>query len=556
MKRLCSFIESTLPGSKAVAPELPFHPFSFADLNDVACDVMRYIDTELVRGESDSMPFEDIILVGYSAGSLLARKIHVLAQGQTDWAPFEKVRSESDTRPRHWAGKIRRIVLLAGVNRGWRLTHHMKIPTLLKLGSGVFAGELIQFITRKKLMIFQTRRGAPFMTNLRLQWLAMEKKTPGGQPLVPVIQLLGSIDDIVSPDDNLDLVTGRNFIYMDVPFSGHKSILDLGDDPEGGTRKEMLLAALTEPEEVLRQKHVLPTDEPLKFQAVATGKNDKVKDVIFVIHGIRDKGYWTHKIARRVQRAGRPIPKIYSSETSTYGYFAMLPFILSWRRRDKMEWLMDQYVEAVALYPDARFSFVGHSNGTHLLAKALTVYKACRFDNIVFAGSVVRHDFDWASLQRNQQVVRVLNYVATRDLVVAVFPGAFEKFGSELGSAGHNGFCQFKKGESDIPGFHEVWGIKGGHGAALVEENWNDITDFIVQGNPPQTAGRSWIPGKRSWFAVAAGWLAPLLLVGLVAMLVAVGWGLWHWTDRLGSQPQILAMGAYVWAVLTILTKV
>ena len=67
---------------------------------------------------------------------------------------------------------------------------------------------------------------------------------------------------------------------------------------------------------------------------------DDVKHVIFVIHGIRDVGYWTNKIARRVQDIARTAapPKVYAPETSNYGYFAMFPFLLPARRREKVEW--------------------------------------------------------------------------------------------------------------------------------------------------------------------------------------------------------------------------
>jgi hypothetical protein len=66
-------------------------------------------------------------------------------------------------------------------------------------------------------------RGSPFITNLRLQWLALRrwKIQQGLQPIEALtVQLLGTVDDLVPPDDNLDLVTGKNFVYRTMPFSG------------------------------------------------------------------------------------------------------------------------------------------------------------------------------------------------------------------------------------------------------------------------------------------------------------------------------------------------
>jgi hypothetical protein len=103
-----------------------------------------------------------------------------------------------------------------------------------------------------------------------------------------------------------------------------------------------------------------------------------VTDVVFVVHGIRDKGFWTQKIARTIKRHAGDRQKI-GSWTESYGYFAMLPFILRSVRRRKVEWLMDRYTEARARYPYATFHYVGHSNGTYLAAAALQLYPAARF---------------------------------------------------------------------------------------------------------------------------------------------------------------------------------
>ncbi|WP_338285132.1 hypothetical protein [Luteolibacter sp. LG18] len=522
MSSVEAFIREVLPGAEVRVPPLPFQLFSFASLNAVAREVLAAMDEEVRRAEESSAPYEEIILVGYSAGSLLARKLQILIQGETKDAPFEDSEVEFEEPARPWANKVSRIILLAGMNRGWAFSSHMKWKTLAKFGAGALLGHFLRFVTGKELMIFQTRRGAPFLTQLRLQWMAMERRVPSGRKPAMVVQLLGSIDDIVSPEDNIDLVTGRNFVYLDVPYSGHTSIIDLDENKDGNGygqgRKEVLRVALTGSEESLRAESLEPVDE-VPVDALS-GKEDKVPPhVIFVMHGIRDEGHWTRKIARAVQREGKRIPKVYSTETSTYGYFAMLPFLLSWTRRQKMEWLMDQYVEAKALYPDSPFSYVGHSNGTYLLAKALTSYRACRFENVVFAGSVVRRDYDWLAAKQRGQVERLLNYVATGDGVVAAFPGSFEVFGSELGSAGHNGFRQCTKEGKD--GLYEIRAVSGGHGAAIKEGNWEAIAHFIVHGKPAAET-RVKVEEKRAWWCVMLGAAAPLPVVVLAVLLVTI----------------------------------
>ncbi len=216
-----------------------------------------------------------------------------------------------------------------------------------------------------------------------------------------------------------------------------------------------------------------------------------ITDLVFVVHGIRDKGFWTQKIActikHLVEEDGLQGKRIVESWTESYGYFPMLPFMFRAARQRKVEWLMDRYAEARARYPRAVFHYVGHSNGTYLAAQALRDYPACRFGHIVFAGSVVRRDYDWMHLirpaiARPKRVERVLNYVATGDWVVALFPKGVQPWRRfNLGSAGHDGFDQ---ATPDGP-VHDVKYIIGGHGAGHEEPHWKDIARFIIHGEAP-----------------------------------------------------------------------
>ena len=174
---------------------------------------------------------------------------------------------------------------------------------------------------------------------------------------------------------------------------------------------------------------------------------------------------------------------------------------------------MDEYVEARANYPSAEFDYVGHSNGTYLLAGALTDYPAARFRNVVFAGSVVRSNYQWSKRKAAGQVQRVLNYVATADWVVAIAPSAVRhipKF--DLGGAGVTGFKQHDK---DIK---NLFYVRGQHSAALVESQWDEIADFIVKNKIPAQNNDDYddSPDKLvKWLGI----LSPLLAVGILYLL-------------------------------------
>ncbi len=236
-------------------------------------------------------------------------------------------------------------------------------------------------------------------------------------------------------------------------------------------RKKNFLEALTASEE--KQNSLNEIQIPPEHKA-----DEQVENVVFVVHGIRDQGFWTKRIARRIQRVARQQKQNYVAITSSYGYFPMWPFLFSYfKRQTNVHWLMDQYTMALAKNPNAKISFVGHSNGTYLLASALKNYPSCRFERVVFAASVIPTSFPWDKMLANGRIKAIRNFVATSDWVVAIFPGAYEQLGiSDLGKSGSEGF------KPHLPVDQYQW-ISGSHDAAIKELYWQSIAEFIVNGS-------------------------------------------------------------------------
>jgi alpha-beta hydrolase superfamily lysophospholipase len=490
--------------------------------------------------------YSSITLVGHSYGAMLARKVFLDAPGA-------------------WAGRVSRIVLLAGMNRGWNATSALGAWQQTAVRFGTIVGHLLPGWPA----IFALRRGAPFLTELRLQSLALP---PDSGPLI--VQLLGTQDDLVAPSDHVDLVTGANFLYLEVPLSGHYDVISMDDSDAGRARQCVFRDALLLRQTELKTMAIanadvdeviqLSTDD---FDTQTPAPAADVSDVIFVMHGIRDYGFWTKKIARDVKVVGREDGRVFRSVTSTYGYFAMAPFVLPWKRWEKVEWLLDEYVTARALYPNAeRFSYVGHSNGTYLLAKALTECPKVRFDHVVFAGSVVRTDFDWSCLLGRGQVHKVLNFVAAADWVVAGFPKGLQTMDlQDLGSAGHDGFSG---GPPDA--ISNIEYVAGHHAAALREDIWRPIAEFVVRGHAPQVPS---VP-RRSTLVSLLGMISPAVWAMLVAigagglyLLAAAAVGLWvpdavagrrEFAALQATHPLVIACAiyAYVMAIRFVLTRV
>jgi hypothetical protein len=175
------------------------------------------------------------------------------------------------------------------------------------------------------------------------------------EPLLPifVVQLLGAVDDLVSPDDAVDIVVDRgnnaSFVLIETPDTTHHGAIRMRK-PEENQRKMLEDAlgggfprdgkslvnvcresSLTDQARfLLLAKAAGDSRDDLEKIAIArthmadtltATPDERTTDVVFVIHGIRDKGFWTHKIARAVKQEGEREQRVFRSFTRTYGYF-------------------------------------------------------------------------------------------------------------------------------------------------------------------------------------------------------------------------------------------
>lgn len=476
-----------------VIPELPIGLFSISNPEIIARDIVLVIDNL-----TEKSLFDNIYFIGHSAGALITRKIYLCAYGEIENNFEDSLFSDHNAldiyglkKQRKWVKNVNRIILLAGMNRGWSSTPALSLLSLFGTDFVVVLDTLSYGLT-KRLLIFKVRHNSPFIANLRIQWMALSNSMKINQEKVLIVQLIGTIDDVVSPQDNIDFVTGQNFHYMEVPKTGHADIIR---PEENEDRKKIIRKVLiSTPDSIYQSSLSIDDLEDLSFPFPKEKKD--ITDVVFIVHGIRDRGFWTKKIAINIKLLGKKEGKKWATETSTYGYFGFLPFLISSLRQNKVEWLIDEYIENKALYPNARFHYVGHSNGTYLIAKALEDYPWCQFHHIVFAGSVVTENYDWEAKIKKKQVEKILNFVATGDWVVGIFPNSLGQlpFWRYFGGAGYKGFNfnkdelqsqeskNFKYETNREQTIHQLKFISGDHGAALTEENWEIIANFIVKG--------------------------------------------------------------------------
>ncbi|AZI26441.1 alpha/beta hydrolase [Pedobacter sp. G11] len=521
-------LEKDFSGCEVLIPKLSMPIFSRKDPVEIVEVIITRIDARWTPGKR-------IVLIGHSCGAILARKVYLCACGKGKSDPYEN----KSTDIKSWAYAIDRIILLAGMNRGWTVNRHLSLFQAMSWEIGIGIGKILSMMGVEPL-IFKFKKGAPFITDLRLQWLDLQKDSVvTGLGGAMVVQLLGTIDDLVSPEDNIDMITGAKFFYLDIPFSGHKDVILMDRSEKGIARYSAFHQALT-------MSAIEMASSQTSFTEPVLVQRPEVTDVIFVIHGIRDAGYWTQKVARKVKALALENNQNIELETSSYGYFPMLPFLLPVSRKAKVEWLMDQYTENYAKFPKAEFSFIGHSNGTYLLAKALTDYPCCRFKNVVFAGSVVRNDYKWDTLFEKGRVKAAINFVATGDWVVAIFPKLFQTLNvSDLGSGGHDGFTSKRNIELKY--------VKGGHGAAIQENLWKVIANFILTGDTPSIPEALKDDVQNVWVKRLG---KTALLVWAIILLILLGIGILLWKSGPASPYfKSLILAFYLIGIWKVLTK-
>lgn len=493
-------VKEALPDADLIAPDMPLSLFSNANPSALALEVIEAINrAQRERTKRLGAPYPRIVLIGHSLGALIARKVYVIARGQTqdigDRGALQRSAEE-------WAGSVERIILLAAMNRGWSLSKpHPRGQTWLRR-QWIRFGTLLLWPLRIGLTMKKVRRGSPFITNLRVQWLNLVRSE---QPPCPTIQLLGDRDDAVAPQDDVDVESGHDFIYLNVAGTGHPDVIDFSG-AAGAERKRVFLEALTGDPATMQPDY----DADRAFET-----HPEVEEVVFVMHGIRDGGFWATKLGERIEQRAAEQGRNVVAITASYGYFAMLRFLLFRARQKNVRWFMDQYTEALARYPKADFSFVGHSNGTYLIGSALRRYAPVHFNRVLLAGTVLPTRYEWNTYVQTKRIREIRNYVATNDFVVAVFPALYELLGSrELGGGGHHGFLEQEARRNQL-----VF-IRGGHSAALDERNWNAIAAFIADGTKLDPPGPLFATRQRTFTAVSsrlcwAWWLGILAVVAV-----------------------------------------
>ena len=453
--------------------------------DDFATRLRAEIDAQWIRAGG----YDDIILAGGSLGSLLVRQAYLASAGADPRQP----------RTVPWSDRVSRIVLMPGIGRGINIENEGRWKWVLRI---------CRYIPLlRSSLIYEQLRGADFVTAVRIGWIrhfaAMytnyDRDSSSLRPPT-VVQLLGTEDDYVSRDDNIDFDQFRNAFHIDVPGARHETVFRLEPGPDSLLRYALFREAFTS----TAPAHALAHRE----------SRDSVKRVIFLLHGIRSsREDWVRTLAP-VLRTRIPDAEVVES---SYGQISMLGFALPNVRRRERRWFQDQYTEYLARHPFAKLDVIAHSNGTYLLGQSLERIPVMRFDRLALLASVLPADYEWRQRHALGQVQTVRSDRAADDWIVALLANGLRGIGMlDVGTSGWLGF-------NDAGDFLlEPPSLPGGHVASLAPANLAGVVDFIATGrisaaelrpSARPTMGLRWASGVAPWFTFSILVVSVMLLI-------------------------------------------
>jgi hypothetical protein len=319
-----------------------------------------------------------------------------------------------------------------------------------------------------------------------------------------VVQLLGQHDTTVETLDSADVDQFPGGYQFDVPGADHSSVIRLDrvrDLKRREARYRLIRDCILHPEgqaDHIRPTRVEPAEEP--------------HQVVFVLHGIRDTNNdWVQNACDRISARAPKVEVIAPNQ----GYLTLLEFLSPTRRRRPSRDLKDAYNACVTKYPNVEFHFLGHSNGTYQLGRALRDVPEMRFGRVVLAGSVLPTNYPWDKRFQSGQVKQLENHMSLKDTAVGFVCSALRAIGMrDLGTGGFTGFEKTGTGTYKPLAYYD-----GDHGAPVQPGSLDRLVDSVLGLPHDPPTGLTVLPRWRRRVSQACALFAPILVLGALGSL-------------------------------------
>jgi hypothetical protein len=156
--------------------------------------------------------------------------------------------------------------------------------------------------------------------------------------------------------------------------------------------------------------------------------------IVITVPGIRTNGEWRDRLELLLTTADSSLEVRHFH----FGYFSAPPLAIPWLRRIVARRFVRDLTALALENPHVSLSLVAHSFGTYIVATALrhSSLGTCDVSWVIFAGSVLKSNYDWQPARTRHKNFRLVNECGTKDFIL-VLNQLFNLF---LGMAGHLGF--------------------------------------------------------------------------------------------------------------------
>jgi len=170
---------------------------------------------------------------------------------------------------------------------------------------------------------------------------------------------------------------------------------------------------------------------PFPTNGGETGSVNKVREVIFIIHGIRDRARWQSLVRRILEEIDgvKVIP-------IKFGYLDVVRFWFPiWTRDQSIEFTREQIQIGKNRHKAEHYSVIAHSFGTYAISKILADTKDLVLHRLIVCGCIVKRRYPWDSVS-GRISTDVINDHGTRD----IWPLMAKKLSWGYDETGRHGF--------------------------------------------------------------------------------------------------------------------
>jgi pimeloyl-ACP methyl ester carboxylesterase len=232
--------------------------------------------------------------------------------------------------------------------------------------------------------------------------------------------------------------------------------------------------------------------------AVDSHKNDwtKTKEVILLIHGIRDFAEWEDLVSP-ILTEGLLNTEIIPLKYGRFDAFRFwFPF---WTRAAPINNLLPKMRDVRTLNPTAKLSVIAHSFGTYAIGEILRENPDIRLHRLILCGAILSSDLRWDKIPYSVET-KIINDCGRRD----IWPVLAQSTTFGYGTSGRFGFGDART----LTRFHN-FGHAGFFDKEFVSEFWLPWfrSGQFVKSKAPQKAGTLW----HLLTIIQIKWLAVLL---------------------------------------------